>query len=357
MKIECHRHGDAAAAPRPGEAADVTVTTCDAQGKPVSAEVSLAILPDDRAIDELGGQSLTTFFRSRDRAPQFQTASSIQFHYQPANRVIGTAEPEEDAPAVPPHIAPQRGIPVAEPAASPCRSVWRRHPAAIPSAPARRADDRSLILPSAAIPLATTEQPAASAAPAAQTANQRSESESTVSRIPRPMWSGYWNPAITTGPDGRATVSLTLPDDAANLTLVAKAITRETLHRPGTQHLVLKKDLSAVIHLPPAFTDGDEVELPVVVREPGPRPGNAGSDAQATSTASRRARRRFRREVSRPVGNELQDDHSPGAAADPGKRIPAVAAAGGVYGYRQGRGAKRRLPPHVPICLTARPVG
>ncbi len=51
-----------------------------------------------------------------------------------------------------------------------------------------------------------------------------------------------------------------------NLTLVAKAITPETLAGQVSQNLVLKKDLSAVIHLPPAFTDGDEVELPVVVQ-------------------------------------------------------------------------------------------
>ena len=57
-----------------------------------------------------------------------------------------------------------------------------------------------------------------------------------------------------------------MPDDATNLTLVAKAITPETLTGQVSQNLVLKKDLSAAIHLPPAFTDGDEVELPVVVQ-------------------------------------------------------------------------------------------
>ena len=50
------------------------------------------------------------------------------------------------------------------------------------------------------------------------------------------------------------------------MTLVAKAITPETLAGQVSQNLVLKKDLSATIHLPPAFTDGDEVELPVIVQ-------------------------------------------------------------------------------------------
>ena len=47
---------------------------------------------------------------------------------------------------------------------------------------------------------------------------------------------------------------------------MAKAITPETLAGQASQNLALKKDLSAAIHLPPAFTDGDEVELPVVVQ-------------------------------------------------------------------------------------------
>ncbi len=53
VKIECHRHGDAAASPQPGEPADITVTTCNAQGKPVAAEVGLAVLPYDAEFNSL----------------------------------------------------------------------------------------------------------------------------------------------------------------------------------------------------------------------------------------------------------------------------------------------------------------
>ena len=101
---------------------------------------------------------------------------------------------------------------------------------------------------------------------ARQRQNRRGESGSPVSHAPRAEWPGYWNPALATGADGRAVISLTLPDDAEDLTLVAKAITPDTLTGQATRSLVLTKDLSATIHLPPAFTDGDEVELPVVVQ-------------------------------------------------------------------------------------------
>ncbi len=252
----------------------MTVTTCDAQGKPVAAEVSLAVLPADREDAEaVADRSLTTCFRSRDRAAQFETASSILFHYQPANRAIAVAGPEEDAPSVPRHIAPQQGIPVAKPAA-------KRRQAGKPDL--RQAGDDNPFgddstvpvasvpsVPSAANPFGDeSAEPPASAVPAPRQRKVRAapEPEATVSQLPRPTWSGYWNPAIATGPDGRATISVTLPDDATNLTLAAQAITPDTRAGQVSQNLVLKKDLSAVIHLPPAFTDGDEVELPVVVQ-------------------------------------------------------------------------------------------
>ena len=66
----CHRHGDATAAPRPGEPADVTVTTCDAQGKAVAAEVSLAVLPADRGETKAGSRwRYSSAARSRRAIP------------------------------------------------------------------------------------------------------------------------------------------------------------------------------------------------------------------------------------------------------------------------------------------------
>ena len=146
-------------------------------------------------------------------------------------------------------------------------SLTASRPAAILPATLGRADDRPH-QPIGDDPFAdeaASRQPSRAASP--PTAEPAVRSPSRRSReFPRPTWSGYWNPAITTGPDGRATISLTLPDDAAELTLVAKAITPETLAGQVSQNLALKKELSAAIHLPPAFTDGDEVELPVVVQ-------------------------------------------------------------------------------------------
>ena len=268
VKVESHRHGDATAAPRAGEAADVTVTTCDAQGKPVSAEVSLALLPAERADRDFPVGQWLPHTRARRPVPDglqypvpLSARESRDWHgrtrrgcagragaYCPAGRNSGRHSSAVDDPFADSRVADPFGD---SPAAI---------PAAICTAP-------TASVPSAhrPIPLAMIRRSRGTGAASPRRLNLRSEPDSAVSRFLRPTWSGYWNPAITTGPDGRATISLTLPDDAADLTLVAKAITPDTLTGQLSQNLVLKKDLSAVIHLPSAFTDGDEVELPVVV--------------------------------------------------------------------------------------------
>ncbi|MBN2475322.1 MAG: tetratricopeptide repeat protein [Pirellulales bacterium] len=72
---------------------------------------------------------------------------------------------------------------------------------------------------------------------------------------------GYWNPAVTTGDDGKATVTLAVPDRSTAWEFVAKGITTETLAGEATEKLVVKKDLFGQLKLPQAFTDGDEAEV------------------------------------------------------------------------------------------------
>ena len=248
----------------------MTITTCDAQGKPVAAEVSLAVLPSDRGTEAaLAGRPMATFFHRHGRAAEFRTASSIQFHYQPANRAIGSGEPEEDSPPLPAHIAGQQGIEVVKPAANgdsqadfePLRELIEN------TVKEKPAEEENPFGNGPSTPADGT-QPATHEwvprYPVPGTLRQPDQ-EARVSRIAPPTWPGYWNPAVATGPDGRATISLTLPEDAAKLTLVAKAITPDTVVGQAVGQVVLTKELSAAIHLPPAFTDGDEMELPVVV--------------------------------------------------------------------------------------------
>jgi alpha-2-macroglobulin len=72
---------------------------------------------------------------------------------------------------------------------------------------------------------------------------------------------GYWNPAIVTDKDGKAAVTITLPERTTAWKLLAKGITAETLAGEAEGELVVKKDLFGELKLPLAFTDGDQVEI------------------------------------------------------------------------------------------------
>ena len=74
---------------RPGDEVEIVVTTTDPQGKPVSAEVSLAMVEQSllkRFSPNVG--SIQHFFRGNRRQSAVRTASSITFAYRPQTRGI-----------------------------------------------------------------------------------------------------------------------------------------------------------------------------------------------------------------------------------------------------------------------------
>ncbi|HEV3003875.1 MAG TPA: tetratricopeptide repeat protein, partial [Pirellulales bacterium] len=80
------KQGDAA---RPGDDVDVTITATDPQGKPVEAELSLAMI--EQALWEMFGSNVSPiadFFRGQPRASAVRTASSVTFAYHPATLLI-----------------------------------------------------------------------------------------------------------------------------------------------------------------------------------------------------------------------------------------------------------------------------
>jgi alpha-2-macroglobulin len=80
-----------------------------------------------------------------------------------------------------------------------------------------------------------------------------------------PQETGYWNPVVTTGADGKTTLTLTVPERSTLWKFVAKGLSADTLAGEGTDALTVKKDLFGEIKLPLAFTDGDKAEIPVTV--------------------------------------------------------------------------------------------
>ena len=89
VAVAAKRHGAGEGPIRPGEDVEVTVTTTDPQGKPVSAEVGLAMVEQSL----LGRFSwpiapIGEFFRGQRREAAVRTTSSIVFAYKPKTKAI-----------------------------------------------------------------------------------------------------------------------------------------------------------------------------------------------------------------------------------------------------------------------------
>src|SRR5690606_25231667 len=76
---------------------------------------------------------------------------------------------------------------------------------------------------------------------------------------------GFWDPAIVTGEDGTATITLTMPQRSTAWSLRAKGINGQALAGETAVDLVTKKDLFGEMTLPSAFTAGDQARIPIEV--------------------------------------------------------------------------------------------
>jgi len=76
---------------------------------------------------------------------------------------------------------------------------------------------------------------------------------------------GYWNPLVNTDDRGEAKLKLTMPDQSTAWKILTRGVTEDTLAGQAEETLVVKQDLFGELKLPSAFTDGDEIEVPVLV--------------------------------------------------------------------------------------------
>jgi hypothetical protein len=87
--VEKQLQTEEAAPIRPGDEIEVTLTTTDPQGKPVAAQVSLAMV-EQSLLDRFGGSlsAIDEFFRGVRRESAVRTTSSVTFAYAPATQPI-----------------------------------------------------------------------------------------------------------------------------------------------------------------------------------------------------------------------------------------------------------------------------
>lgn len=89
VKLSYKRAGDKAGPPMPGEELEVTLETTDPQGKPLSAELSLALI-EQSLLERFPWQiaAISDFFRDAPRQAAMRTTSSVTFAYHPTTRPI-----------------------------------------------------------------------------------------------------------------------------------------------------------------------------------------------------------------------------------------------------------------------------
>ncbi len=104
--------------------------------------------------------------------------------------------------------------------------------------------------------------------PGRATAPGQDKSNEAVPPAPRREFrdTAYWNATITTGPDGEAQVSLTLPDNLTTWQALARAITKASEVGQGSAELVVTQPIIADPALPRFAVQGDQFTLDVLGR-------------------------------------------------------------------------------------------
>jgi len=72
---------------------------------------------------------------------------------------------------------------------------------------------------------------------------------------------GYWNPVVVTGDDGKTSVSFRLPDRSTAWKLQSRGINAETLSGQSEVEIIARKDLFGELKTPLAFAQGDKAKL------------------------------------------------------------------------------------------------
>ena len=285
---------------RPGEPLELTVTTTGPQGKPVPAEVSLAMV-EQSLVDHFAWPEapIQVFFRGRPREWLVRTSSSITFDDRPATQPIPArllAE-QDRAEIAREEEASLAGRPAFKPAPETSQGTAANQPPANPNPNAdTQADFDSLIAliestvrpttwedvgrPRSIAPFKTnlkavvrrTQDVAPFAATGSSSSANGSVAESNRG-VPgaggmaggQADRAGYWNAAILTGADGKAVVKIPVPERSTAWTLLAKGITADTLTGEATEKFVARKVLFGQMRLPAALVEGDQPQVGVSV--------------------------------------------------------------------------------------------
>jgi tetratricopeptide (TPR) repeat protein len=300
----------------PGEPVEIDVSTVDQLGRPVPAELSIAVV--DASLLRLFNDSLPAigpFFFGQTRTGAFASEATNTFRYEPATTAVAQAVVEEQerkvaelanardraqvlngaAQQVPPNLAAGARPPESIPAP----------PGAAPSAPApetsRTLAEGSVRFRSDSVAsyMALSKRAGAELARSDQKSGKEVQSyahfgrragmaakrpsgyldinaefgeaqaEAAASRE-RFVETAYWNPMITTGKDGKTRVTFKAPSALSEYRITARGITgADTLAGQMTASLTVRKPFFVDLKTPASLTQGDKPRFVAQIHHSG----------------------------------------------------------------------------------------
>ena len=339
---------------KPGEEITVELTATDQAGRPVQAELSLAVVDEAlyaRYRDRL--PPLGEFFHQRRRGEFYAAAASSIFAYKAIATEISEAllheeeleffdvgGDEEDRRAERSKTAAGGEALVFDKERARRSRVYERRfvrlydtdGAALEDAVAGGVldADKSLVL--AGRPAFADRLPT----------NGKAQRRTALVRL-REFFpqTAYWNPAIHTDKRGKATVKFVMPDTTTSWRLVARGVTTDHLVGEATASIVTRQPFSVELATPAALTEGDKASVRASVRNFTERDLSATLDVSATLDGKAQARRLERKVAAGKVGEDF---------------VPIQAPAPGLLEV-QVRGRAGDLADAVARKLTVRPWG
>ncbi|MCA1686277.1 MAG: hypothetical protein LC745_09920, partial [Planctomycetia bacterium] len=273
----------------PGEEVEVEVSTRDQLGRPVAAEVSLALV--DRALLRLFHDNLPPigpYFYGQTRTGAFATEATNTFRYQTASVPVPEAVVEEEerlASVVADaerlgevrlgatHLLARSVSGDEAPPPAPAPSAAKAARPAMNQRPEldvdRKAGGRGRAEAFNRGPASGVE-PAANIAGLAMAPAQMSDDVSRAKETGKPegpprqsfVETAYWNPAVVTAKDGKARVTFRAPTALSQYRFTARGVTGpDTLAGQTTADLAVRKDFFVDLKVPASLTQGDKPRL------------------------------------------------------------------------------------------------
>ena len=267
----------------PGDAIELDVTTADQLGRPVSAEVSIAMI--DQSLLRLFGDNQTPigeFFYNQTRSGAFSTSSTNTFKYEPSTVSVVQAVVEEsergvvladefgnkpgsgqqagqDAPAAPPMPgAGMMGGVMMGRAGESLTSRQNADAAQSDRASGQQRERRSDLA-------GEGRRGQRDSAPGREMLGfERKEAAEKLGEVQSPprerfVETAYWNPGVVTDKEGKARVTFQAPGALSEYRIMAKGTTgANTLVGQTTATVRVRKDFFVDLKVPAALVRGDK---------------------------------------------------------------------------------------------------